>query len=114
MAARLVKVDLDPKAENYDDTKRVNEKVPLEDVDIPPLGVPVQKPGFGRRDQPPLDSIATQPSVFDDPTSLEVYRPPPEFENAHRFDPLARWTWREERVSSGLSSRSPGLVTEPD
>ena len=29
------------------------------------------------------DSIATQPSVFDDPSTLEVYRPPPEYENVH-------------------------------
>lgn len=46
-----------------------------------------------------LDSVATQPSVFDDPVTLEVYRPPPEYENTHRFDPDARWTWREEKVS---------------
>jgi hypothetical protein len=45
-----------------------------------------------------LDAIATQPSVFDDPVTLELYRPPQSYENAHRFDPNARWTFREEKV----------------
>lgn len=53
---------------------------------------------FWRKDRRDMDSIATQPSVFDDTTTLEKYRPPPSYENAHRFDPSARWTWREELV----------------
>jgi hypothetical protein len=49
-----------------------------------------------------LDAIATQPSVFDDPCTLEAYRPPPKYENSHRFNHLARWTWREEKVCGDI------------
>ncbi|THH10966.1 hypothetical protein EW145_g951 [Phellinidium pouzarii] len=71
---------------------------------VAPLGAPADddyaRPFWSRvfrRSRRELDSIATQPSVFDDPTTIEVYRPPATYENAHRFDPDARWTWREEQ-----------------
>ena len=72
-------------------------------VEVPTVGAAVAPSGtkrsFWRKPKHELDSVATQPSVFDDPVTLEIYRPPASWENTHRFDPLARWTWREENVS---------------
>lgn len=43
-----------------------------------------------------LDSVATQPSVYDVPEKRQLFWPRADYENLHRFDVDLRWTWREE------------------
>jgi hypothetical protein len=53
---------------------------------------------FKKREKKDPNDIATQPSVFDDPEQAKFFQPHPKYENLHRFNPAARWTWAEEKV----------------
>lgn len=80
--------------------KGISSSKPPSAQSIPPLGVPAaERRWFWQRSDKTVDgeAIATQESVFDDPDLAKHYQPRDDWENLHRFDPLARWTVNEER-----------------
>ncbi|KAJ7098336.1 allantoate permease [Mycena epipterygia] len=69
-------------------------------VDNEPLPVKWTAWLFRRHETQPLDpdTVSTRRSVYDDPDLAALYWPKDEYENLHRFDPKARWTYREEQA----------------
>lgn len=43
-----------------------------------------------------MTAIATQPSIYDNEAAAPFFQPHDRYENKHRFDPKARWSWAEE------------------
>ncbi|KAJ7028269.1 allantoate permease [Mycena alexandri] len=83
-----------------DDTKSViSETDDLVDKEPPPIRWTswlLRRPNAAESSDP--DAIATRRSVYDDPDLAVHYWPKANYENLHRFDPKARWTYKEEQA----------------
>ncbi|XDG01627.1 hypothetical protein ABKA04_001242 [Annulohypoxylon sp. FPYF3050] len=96
--ATVIPIEISEKSIIADDAELGPSEERIADV-VPPLGTleTHKRLWFQRSKQHSLNDIATQPSVYDNPDIASQYKPREDWENLHRFDPKARWTWAEER-----------------
>lgn len=82
------------------DTKSIRSTDSDDLVDAEPKPFQLFDYLFRRRLYKPqdLDAISTRRSVYDDPQLAPHYWPKANYENIHRFDIKARWTFGEEKV----------------